>query len=127
MAPRAAVERADHEPPQQDRAFVQPHIEVLLRTESGYRLRVAIDQPIRSNTWNISVIDPSGNTAASGSTSNSFSTEVFVPAPAAGRYTIHVVPSDGDADHLLSRRRAQVLARGGDAAAQPLGRLGTRR
>ena len=35
--------------------------------------------------------------------------------------------STGDADHVLPERRPEVLAGGGDAAAQPLGRLGGRR
>jgi hypothetical protein len=57
------------------------------------RLRVAIDNPNRENTWTVEVVDPSGAVAASAVTSNAFAAEALVSKPAAGTWTIRVVPT----------------------------------
>ncbi|MEY2467970.1 MAG: hypothetical protein QOF21_668, partial [Actinomycetota bacterium] len=57
------------------------------------RLRVAIDNPVRSNTFTLDVLDPSGKVAGSDSTDNQFASEVLIAKPAAGRWTVRVVPS----------------------------------
>ena len=57
------------------------------------RLRVAIDNPSRENTWTIEVVDPKGAVAASAATSNAFAAEALVTKPVAGTWTIRVVPT----------------------------------
>ena len=57
------------------------------------RLRVAIDNPNRENTWTIEVLDPKGAVAASAVTSNAFAAEALVSKPVAGTWTIRVVPT----------------------------------
>ncbi len=56
------------------------------------RLRVAIDQPRRDNTWTLEVLDPEGAVAGSAVTSNTFAAEVFISTPPAGLWTVRVVP-----------------------------------
>jgi hypothetical protein len=60
----------------------------------GKRLRVGIDTPVRSNTFVVELIDPSGVMAASDSTSNQFNSEARVDNPAAGDWTVRVRPQD---------------------------------
>lgn len=60
----------------------------------GGRLRVAIDTPMRSNTFELDVVSPSGATAGTTQTSNAFDAEVFVDRPAAGTWTVKVIPQD---------------------------------
>ncbi|MBA2608574.1 MAG: hypothetical protein H0U92_06525 [Actinobacteria bacterium] len=57
------------------------------------RLRVAIDNPVRSNTFTLEVVDPAGAPVGSAATNNAFAAEVLVPKPAAGSWTIRVVPT----------------------------------
>ncbi|MEY2468125.1 MAG: hypothetical protein QOF21_823 [Actinomycetota bacterium] len=57
------------------------------------RLRVAIDNPRRDNTWTLEVVDPKGAVAGSGVTSNTFAAEVLVSKPAAGTWTVRAVPT----------------------------------
>ena len=61
---------------------------------AGARLRVALDTPQRTSTFNVDLIDPSGAVATSFGTSNSFDAEGFVAHPAAGRWTVRVMPAD---------------------------------
>jgi len=75
-------------------------------TSAGNRLRVAIDQPNRDNTWALTVIGPNGDTLASGTTDNAFSIEVFVADPVAGRYRIHVAAAS--VDRSMFRMRAKL-------------------
>jgi hypothetical protein len=72
----------------------------------GARLRVALDTPERTNTFNVDLIDPSGSVATSFGTSNSFDAEGFVMHPAAGRWTVRVMPAD--VSHGSFRMRAKL-------------------
>jgi hypothetical protein len=75
----------------------------------GARLRVALDTPERTNTFNVDLIDPSGSVATSFGTSNSFDAEGFVMHPAAGRWTVRVMPAD--VSHGSFRMRAKLERR----------------
>lgn len=71
-----------------------PCFEYPLQVRSGgARLRVAIDTPSREDTFRVDVVDPSGAVAASTSNGNQFNAEAFVDAPAAGNYSIRVIPT----------------------------------
>ncbi len=56
------------------------------------RLRVAIDNPVRQDTFGIEVLDPAGKIAGSDATNNQFASEVLIDKPAAGTWTVRVVP-----------------------------------
>jgi hypothetical protein len=60
----------------------------------GYRLRVAIDTPDRANEFELDLLDPSGSqvTSASNSGQTQFDMEVYALHPAAGTWTVRVVP-----------------------------------
>lgn len=60
----------------------------------GYRLRVAIDTPDRANEFELDLLDPTGAQVASASNSGQtqFDMEVFALHPAAGTWTVRVVP-----------------------------------
>jgi hypothetical protein len=58
----------------------------------GGRLRVALDTPSREDTFGIDLIDPSGAVASSAATNNQFDAETFAGKPAAGTWTVRVVP-----------------------------------
>ena len=74
------------------------------------RLRVAIDNPVRSNTWTLEVLDPSGKVVASNATDNQFASEVFIPKPAAGDWTVRVVPTSvTDTDFRLRAKLERTL------------------
>lgn len=57
------------------------------------RLRVAIDNPNRQNTWTLEVLDPKGDVASSAVTNNAFAAEALVAKPAGGGWSIRVVPT----------------------------------
>jgi len=57
----------------------------------GERLRVAIDTPSREDGFRIDLVAPDGK-VTSASASNQFNGEAFVARPAAGRWTVRVVP-----------------------------------
>ncbi|MBV8303901.1 MAG: hypothetical protein JOZ04_06805, partial [Acidimicrobiia bacterium] len=60
----------------------------------GSRLRVAIDTPDRADVFELDLLDPSGSQVASQSNTgqSQFDMEVFAPHPAAGVWTVRVVP-----------------------------------
>jgi hypothetical protein len=60
--------------------------------DGGARLRVALDTPSRDNSFEFQLIDPSGTVAASETLSNQFDGEAFVTKPAAGLWTVRVIP-----------------------------------
>ena len=79
-------------------------------TGGAARLRVAIDNPVRANTWTLEVLDPSGKVAGSDSTNNQFASEVFVDKPAAGTWTVRVVPTSvTDTDFRLRAKLERTL------------------
>ena len=59
----------------------------------GERLRVALDTPMRSNTFELDVVDPSGK-VTSVQNSNAFDAEAYVTKPAGGTWTVRVMPQD---------------------------------
>src|SRR5207245_10705326 len=63
--------------------------------QPGARLRVALDTPMRSNTFQFDVIDPAGHTAASATNSNAFDAEAFALAPKPGTWKVLVMPPGG--------------------------------
>lgn len=83
-------------------------IYTLVLRQSGYRLRVALDHPVRSDTYPFSIYDSHGNQLASASTSDAFSAEAFVNKPAAGTYIVQVLPQ-GITDTTF-RMRAKLEA-----------------
>jgi hypothetical protein len=87
-------------------------------TAPAHRLRVAIDQPIRNDTWTFSIQDSTGATLASTSTSGSFSAEAFVDAPKKGLYRVHVAATD--IDRTLFRMRAKLEGLPPAAPAKPV-------
>ena len=76
--------------------------------KGGARLRVAIDTPSREDSFQFQLIDPAGGVAASQSNSNQFNEEAFVSTPAAGRWTVRVVPKG--AKLAFFRMRAKLEA-----------------
>lgn len=71
------------------------------------RLRVAIDQPSRENTWEIHVLDPKGVAQASAVTSNAFAAEALVAKPTPGTWTVRVVPSSVDESGFRMRAKLE--------------------
>jgi hypothetical protein len=72
----------------------------------GYRLRVGIDTPVRTDSFTIEVLDPSGAVAASSAMFNQFDAEAFVSKPAAGAWKVRVVPQG--VSHAFFRLRAKL-------------------
>jgi len=79
----------------------------VVATSGAARLRVALDTPSRDDGFEMKVISPSG-VATTKSNSNSYSMEALIAAPAAGRWTITVVPSS--AEYASFRMRAKLEA-----------------
>src|SRR4051812_12057550 len=57
----------------------------------GKRLRVALDTPMRSDSFELDVIDPAGE-VTSVQNNNAFDAEAYVSDPAPGTWTIRVMP-----------------------------------
>jgi len=72
----------------------------------GARLRVALDTPMRSDSFRVDVIDPGGAQAASTTNSNAFDAEAFVLDPRVGTWTIRVMPQG--ASQTTYRMRAKL-------------------
>jgi hypothetical protein len=73
----------------------------------GWRLRVALDTPMRSNTFELDVIDPKGQ-VTSVTNSNMFDAEAYIPKPSAGVWTVRVMPQD--VSYASFRLRAKLEA-----------------
>jgi hypothetical protein len=58
----------------------------------GHELRVGVDTPSREDGFRVEVLDPSGAVAGSATASNQFDDEAFVADPAAGVWTVRVLP-----------------------------------
>jgi hypothetical protein len=71
----------------------------------GQRLRVAYDTPSRENSFELDLIAPDG-TFTSEQGSNVFDAEAFVDKPAAGTWTVRIVPQG--VDHAFFRLRAKL-------------------
>ncbi|HEY1077769.1 MAG TPA: PPC domain-containing protein [Fontimonas sp.] len=70
------------------------------------RLRIGIDTPERTDTFVIELFDPDGNLAASDSNANQFNSEVLIPQPAGGVWTVRVRPES--VTHASYRLRAKL-------------------
>lgn len=73
----------------------------------GFRLRVALDTPMRSNSFELDVVDPAGNVTTA-MNNNSFDAEAFIVSPAAGVWTIRVMPQG--VSNASFRMRAKLEA-----------------
>src|SRR5262245_7152452 len=80
----------------------------------GQRLRVAYDTPSRENSFELDLIAPDG-TVTSERGSNAFDAEAFVAKPAAGTWTVRMIPQG--VDHAFFRMRAKLEAGGEDRPA----------
>src|SRR4051812_27510042 len=62
----------------------------------GWRLRVAIDTPDRSSQFELDLVDPTGAVAATADNpgESEFNLEDFALKPAAGRWTVRVIPQN---------------------------------
>jgi hypothetical protein len=58
---------------------------------AGRELRLAIDTPMRNNTFELDAVSPSGQ-VTSVQNNNAFNAELYVPHPAAGTWTVRVMP-----------------------------------
>ncbi len=77
---------------------------------SGARLRVAIDTPSREDTFVVQILDPAGAVVASTSNQNQFNAEVFLAEPAAGAYSVRVLPQTvEDAAFRMRAKLEQAL------------------
>lgn len=74
----------------------------------GERLRVAIDTPARDDSFRVELIDAAGVVVARAENGNQFNAEAFVEQPAAGLWTVRVVPTN--ATHAAFRLRAKLEA-----------------
>jgi hypothetical protein len=93
-----------------------PRFELLV-APGGRRLRVAYDTPARTNSFRLELVAPDGSvTGVDGS--NVFDAEAFVPRPAAGKWTVRVLPQG--VDHAFIRLRAKLE---GPPAAKPATRV----
>jgi hypothetical protein len=78
----------------------------------GARLRVAIDIPMRDDTFELDLLDPSGKQVASTQTSNAFDAEAFVTDPAPGDWTVRVMPEGvSDSSFRLRAKLERTLAK----------------
>ena len=75
----------------------------------GWRLRAALDTPSREDTFTLELFDPKGELVDSASDNTVFDEEVFAHRPAAGDWTVRVVPRD-DA-YASFRMRAKLESR----------------
>lgn len=77
--------------------------------EPGYRLRVAIDVPMRDDEFDFALLDPKGDRAASGVNRGQYNAETSVVQPEPGLWTIRV--STEDATDSAFRMRAKLEGR----------------
>ncbi|MGH2691530.1 MAG: hypothetical protein ACRDHM_03410 [Actinomycetota bacterium] len=79
----------------------------LTLSETGYRLRVAIERPLLGDVWRVDLLDPSGSTLGSFSPGTDlYSAEYSVARPDPGRYTLRVTAQD--VNDLRFRMRAML-------------------
>lgn len=84
--------------------FVYP-LEV---AEDGARLRVAIDTPSREDTFVVQILDLDDTVVAETSNPNQFNAEAFLEEPAAGSYSVRVLPQQ--VEDASFRMRAKLEA-----------------
>ena len=87
----------------------------------GTQLRVGVDTPSREDGFEVQVLDPAGEVAASATASNQFDDEAFVDAPVAGTWTVRVLPRGAtDAPVRIRAGLDEGLATGGVPKGTPL-------
>ena len=75
--------------------------------EGGRRLRVALDTPSREDSFDVELLGPDGAVAAVGSASNQFDGEAFAARPAAGAWTVRIVPKGATAAPFRLRAKLE--------------------
>jgi hypothetical protein len=83
----------------------------------GDRLRVAYDTPFRTNTFALQLTSPDGTTTTV-TGSNVFDAEAFAAGPAAGTWTVRVVPED--VGNGFFRMRAKLEGASAPSPATPV-------
>jgi hypothetical protein len=79
-------------------------------TQPGARLRVALDTPMRTNTFHVDVLDPGGAVAGSAANSNQFDAEAFIKDPKPGTWTVRVMPQGvSDASFRMRAKLEKTL------------------
>jgi hypothetical protein len=71
------------------------------------RFRLGLDTPSRESSFTVELIDAEGATVGSATNSNRFNIEMFVAKPAAGTYTVRVVPRDAAYARFRLRAKAE--------------------
>jgi hypothetical protein len=74
----------------------------------GWRLRVALDTPMRSNTFELDVVDPKTGHVTSVTNTNMFDAEAYILNPPAGVWAVRVMPQD--VSYASVRMRAKLEA-----------------
>ena len=78
-------------------------------TEAGERLRIGLDTPMRDDTFEVHVTDPSG-VVERAVNSNRYSIEFLLPNPAVGTYTITVAPVSAEYADFRMRAKLESVA-----------------
>jgi len=76
----------------------------------GSLLRVGLDTPSREDGFRIDLTDPAGAAAQSADASNQFNAEALVKNPAAGKWTVRVVPTDATEASFRMRAKLETAA-----------------
>ena len=82
-----------------------------MKAEPGTRLRVAIDWPSSANIYTLELEDPTGRVIAQDPHLLHFSSELFVPRPAPGVWTVRVIPQYVTASAFRARAKLERPAR----------------
>jgi hypothetical protein len=85
----------------------------------GHRLRVAIDTPSRTDSFEFDVIGPDGSVRASSTNDNQFNEEAFVSDPEAGGWTVRVVPKGATRTSFRLRAKLERAAAAKSGALLP--------
>jgi hypothetical protein len=76
-------------------------------TQPATRLRVGLDTPSRESSFTVEVIDAGGTVVGTATNANRFDIETFIATPAAGSYTVRVVPRDAAYARFRLRAKAE--------------------
>lgn len=76
--------------------------------QGAWRLRVALDTPSREDTFTLELSDPTGTVIDSRSDNTVFDEEVFASKPAAGTWTVRVIPRDDSAASFRMRAKLET-------------------
>jgi hypothetical protein len=79
----------------------------LALTRPATRLRVGLETPSRESSFTVEVKNAAGTVVGSATNSNRFDIEAFIAKPAAGVYTVRVVPRDAAYARFRLRAKAE--------------------